>query len=73
MRLPDDAILARLQRVWEAYPSLRLGQLIGNALPFALGDAVDPFYLTDEEFIGAIEKAYGQFAAQASEGEQSNG
>lgn len=51
-RIPH--ILHEVQRVWEAFPDLRLGQLILNVAP-------DPtlYYLEDEELVHRLlEKSY---------------
>lgn len=51
-RIPD--ILARLEKVWEKYPDLRLGQLVVNVVD----DASLLYMLEDKELIEGIEKAY---------------
>lgn len=51
-RIPD--ILARLEKVWEKYPDLRLGQLIVNVVD----DASLLYMLEDNELIEGIEKVY---------------
>ena len=51
-RIPN--ILARLEKVWEKYPDLRLGQLIVNVVD----DASLLYMLEDKELIEGIEKAY---------------
>lgn len=50
-RIPN--ILARLCKVWEKYPDLRLGQLLLNCFS-------DPllYYIEDDKLIEAIESYY---------------
>lgn len=48
----NQKILSRLARIWKQFPYLRLGQLIQN--PFDK----DFYYMSDEEFIAAIEDYY---------------
>ena len=44
-------LLARLEKVWVAYPDLRLGQLISNTAK----DEFTLFYIEDEELIEKME------------------
>lgn len=46
-------ILERLEKIWEKYPDLRLGQLITNVVR-------DPtlYYLEDDELLEFLEKFY---------------
>ena len=44
------AILDALRAKWVQYPTLRLGQLIGNIL-----GASDPYYFKDEMFLHLIQ------------------
>lgn len=48
-----EPLLTRLQKVWEKYPDLRLGQLILNV-------EKDPkvYYMEDEDLINLIENFY---------------
>ena len=48
-------ILDRLQKVWEKYPDLRLGQLINN-----IYWNFDIYHIEDEQFINAIEGFYAE-------------
>jgi len=48
-RIPS--LLARLEKVWVAYPDLRLGQLISNTAK----DEFTLFYIEDEELIEKME------------------
>jgi hypothetical protein len=51
-----QAAIARLLAVWDKYPDLRLGQLIGNVHRFGQREGyTDPYYLTDDEFLSALE------------------
>lgn len=43
-----DRILALVKRYWVRYPTLRLGQLIGNTL-LGTKNLTDPYYITDAE------------------------
>ena len=47
-----QAILNRIGAVWNAFPSLRLGQLIENA---RWGVGTDMFYVEDEKFVAVLE------------------
>lgn len=49
-RIPE--ILAKLQKIWEKYPDMRLAQLLGNIFDHL------PYYMEDEEFIKVIESYY---------------
>jgi uncharacterized protein YihD (DUF1040 family) len=49
-RIPE--ILAKLRKVWEEHPDMRLAQLLGNIF-----DKL-PYYMEDDEFIKAIEAYY---------------
>ena len=48
-------ILSRIEKIWEKYPNLRLGQLIINSIPEGL-----LYYEEDEKVIEEIEKTYKQ-------------
>lgn len=50
-RIPQ--ILKRLEKVWEKYPDLRLGQLILNVCENPL-----LYYIEDEELLKLIEEVY---------------
>ena len=52
-RIPK--VLAELQKLWEQYPDLRLGQLLVN-LPF---DG-DPFFIEDDEMIKFLQEVQRQ-------------
>ena len=52
-RIP--VILKALKKVWSKNPDWRLGQVVTN-----MAGGVDPFYLTDEEMLKALEKASRQ-------------
>jgi len=53
-------ILNRLQRIWEKYPDLRLGQLIENVFPNTEFDYISSYYLEDFPFIETLEKFYSK-------------
>jgi hypothetical protein len=46
-------VLARLAATLEAFPSLRVGQLIINVLPPRFGN--DPYYISDEDLAAALD------------------
>ena len=51
MRDPERIarILGRVQRIWEANPDLRLGQLLVNAFLMADGIDGDDYFQTEDE------------------------
>lgn len=57
MRDPEriDTVLAVIRRYWQAYPDLRLGQLILNAVPEAV-----LYYREDEDLVTALDSVYGR-------------
>jgi hypothetical protein len=55
-RIPK--ILARLRKIWEANPDLRLGQLIENVYPNTDYDWISSYQVEDEDFIRSIESYY---------------
>lgn len=57
-RIPK--ILDRLQVIWERYPDMRLGQLIGNVFPCTPDTQIDMFFFNDEMFISILEKFYSK-------------
>jgi hypothetical protein len=52
------AILKRLELLWLAHPSLRLGQLIGNVYYYPSG--IDPYFDQDYDFMDNLEEYYGK-------------
>lgn len=58
MRDPNriPVIIQRLQKIWEANPDLRLGQIVGNAFHYPMGE--DPYHVEDEYFISRIEEVH---------------
>ena len=48
-RIPE--ILKRLEKLWQKYPDLRLGQLISNVF-------ADPYDFEDEYFMDELEDFY---------------
>jgi hypothetical protein len=49
--------LSLIRSVWESYPDLRLGQLIGNT--FSEGsDMTDLYYIEDEDLMKRIKEMY---------------
>ena len=52
-RIPE--LMNRLQKVWEANPDLRLGQLINNVYW-----NYDIYHLEDEQIISALEGFYAE-------------
>ena len=57
-RIPQ--ILARLQKVWEGNPNLRLGQLIEDVFLNTAYDFISGYFLEDEEFIKTVEDFYSE-------------
>lgn len=55
-RIPG--VLKRLEVVWKKYPSMRLGQLIGNVFYTTDPVSCQQYFVEDEEFIKAIENYY---------------
>lgn len=55
-RIPK--ILQRLRKVWEAYPDLRLGQLIENVFPNTSMIQRSSYYKEDEDFMKILEEFY---------------
>ena len=65
-RIPK--ILERLRILWEKYPDLRLGQLIGNMFPregtgyprikFLEAGHAQQYYIEDEDLIKILESFY---------------
>lgn len=49
----QSIILAQLSTAWGQRPELRLGQLIVNAARIV---GSDPFFMTDDEVLGALKK-----------------
>ena len=63
MRNPNriPKILARLQKLWEKYPDMRLGQLIENRfinIETKYVPSYSAYYVEDEKFISELEKFY---------------
>ncbi len=63
MRSPNriPKILVRLQKLWEKYPDMRLGQLIENRfvnIDPKYGQSYSAYHIEDEEFITELEKFY---------------
>jgi uncharacterized protein YihD (DUF1040 family) len=54
-KIPE--VLARLQKVWEKFPDLRLGQLLVNAVNSDL-----LYYKEDKELVDAVEECYAHIA-----------
>ena len=52
-RIPK--LLIRLGELWEKYPDLRLGQLIGN---YVEGSSL--YYIEDNELLDVLEEFYGE-------------
>jgi hypothetical protein len=50
---PRAVALARLAATAEAFPDLRIGQIIVNALPDRFGN--DPYNITDEDLAAALD------------------
>ncbi len=61
MRDPNriSQILEELQRIWQKYPDLRLGQLLGNA-----SDELILYYVEDDDLIAQLKKFDGQMQDQ---------
>jgi len=55
-RIPK--IMERLQKIWERYPDMRLGQLIENVFPNTYKDYISAYYIEDEAFIKTLEEFY---------------
>ena len=55
-RIPK--ILQKLQKIWEASPDLRLGQLIENVFPNTSMTQRSSYYEEDEDFIKTLEEFY---------------
>jgi hypothetical protein len=55
-------IMVRLFDLWDEYPDMRLGQLIGNVYrwdrEFYSGTHIDPYQKNDEDFIAQMEQTY---------------
>ena len=51
-------LLSRLEDLWNRYPQLRLGQLIGNVYSYPYGN--DFYNAEDEKLISALEEFYGK-------------
>lgn len=56
MRDPEriDRILSTVRDVWEKYPDLRLGQMLGNIAD----DEVDLYYVEDDEIEERLKALY---------------
>lgn len=57
MRDPNriDPLLEKLRQAWQAYPDMRLGQLV-VALSSYASNSMDPFYVEDDKMSEAIDK-----------------
>jgi hypothetical protein len=59
-------IIERLLALWEEFPDLRLGQLIGN---YFLKDTWTLYYVHDEYLISELERRYHNVAPVPGKGE----
>jgi hypothetical protein len=57
-----DKTLAQIKAAWLAYPELRLGQLLDNALARRQYVGPDMFYIRDEHLVKALREFTGALA-----------
>lgn len=48
-----DVILNQIQEIWERFPDLRLGQLIGN-----VAEGPYLYYIEDDQLVEQLKKTY---------------